>query len=95
MLTVTAITPYSVQTTGVQQSYPVATLTPTFLGVISDKVTASRPTARVYTATVRFTSLDPTIWPVTAHSVSSLPIVPLPWSLRGNVSDIDHAAECC
>jgi hypothetical protein len=40
MLTVTAITPYSVQTTGVQQSYPVATLTPTFLGVISDKVTA-------------------------------------------------------
>jgi hypothetical protein len=78
MLTVTAITPYSVQTTGVQQSYPVATLTPTFLGVISDKVTASRPTARVYTATVRFTSLDPTIWPVTAHSVSSLPIVPYP-----------------
>jgi hypothetical protein len=27
---------------------------------------------------VRFTSLDPTIWPVTAHPVNSLPIVPYP-----------------
>jgi hypothetical protein len=40
----------------------VATLTPTFEGVIPDKVQTSRLTARVYTATVRFTALESTVW---------------------------------
>lgn len=78
MLTVTAITDVSVQTTPVQQNYLVATLTPTFLGVISDKVSALRPTARAYTATARFTSLEPTFWPIVPREVDSLPIAPYP-----------------
>jgi hypothetical protein len=76
MLTVTEITPYSVKTTGAQQNYPVATVTPTFFGVISDKVTAMRPTAQVYTTTIRFTSLEPTFWPAVPRDFASLQVFP-------------------
>lgn len=60
---VTSMEDTSVTTTPTVLAYDAASLTPTFVGVISDVVTASRPTARVYTATVRFTSLEAAFWP--------------------------------
>jgi hypothetical protein len=59
---VTAIGSDTIMTTPVVLSYDAATLTPTFEGVISDRVQTSRLTARIYTATVRFTTLEPTVW---------------------------------
>jgi hypothetical protein len=62
IIEVTEIGSDTITTTPVELSYNVATLTPTFEGVIPDKVQTSRLTARVYTATVRFTALERTVW---------------------------------
>jgi hypothetical protein len=70
---VTAVGPDSIVTTPTVLAYQVATLTPTFEGVISEKVSVSRPTARIYTATVRFTSLQPNWWPITERALAPLP----------------------
>lgn len=77
IVTVTAVDSASVTITPAVLSYQAATVTPTFLGVISENVSVSRLTARVYQMTVRFTSQEPAIWP--PAGVSSSP--PERWTI--------------
>jgi hypothetical protein len=69
---VTVVSGTGVTITPTVLSYQAAYAVPTFLGIISDVVTAARHTARVYSATVRFTSQEPAFWPMNDREVSGL-----------------------
>jgi hypothetical protein len=67
---VTSVTPTGITTTPTTVERAAASITPTFLGLISDKPELSRRTGRVYTGTVRFLSMQAMAWPATARALA-------------------------
>lgn len=71
MIQVTSVSADGIVTTPTVYEYAAARITPTFQAVIAEKVSASRQNARTMTATVRFSSVEPMVWPTTARSLAA------------------------
>lgn len=69
VVTITGVTSTGITVSALVKDYLTGlTVTPAFVGMITDKVAATRPTARVLMGTVRFYAVEPTIWPPAARA---------------------------
>lgn len=105
MLQVTSVAADGIVTTPTVYGYTGARLVPTFQAVIAEKVSASRQTARTMTATVRFASVEATVWPVTARTLATFgatyavppgigkPVYPILTKEPNSVSALDYGFE--
>lgn len=102
LVEVTSVASDSVSVSAVFGTYPAATITPTFKAVISEKTDMARRTGRVYTGTVRFTAVEPLIWPLNGRTPATLPtyrpgptvpFYPILTQQPNAINDLTHSFE--
>lgn len=66
---VTSVASDHIDTTATVVGYSMATIAPTFLGVLAEKVEMARRTGRILTGTARFLAVEPMVWPVASRAL--------------------------